>query len=245
MEKAIIKRIEYYNLIYNKKTLSIERSSKKDIILVWPERENLKNIAEQLQQIVDFLKDVTGKSLKSLRKRNLSPAIIVGCTSDIEDMFWAFDKYFGNTVLLPWNCLCGDRQPIEACTHELVHPFLHMTEVGNWGDGICDFLRIAIVEKFAPHLRWEINGKSYEWKEFMRENVKNRIRDDWPQHEKALRLLKQFGGGSSSRMLETGGTTIYLEEQRLKNFIRPLLEKTNLELGQEIVKDPEIKSDVD
>lgn len=191
-----------------------------------------------LQGIINFLKEITSLKLgEGEGNKRLDPKVLIGyrhpdnLDSDETLPSWVSD----NTIKLPWDALGEEKQPVEACTHELVHPFLHMTEVGDWGEGFCDFLRIAIVEKFAPRLEWEIDGRLYGWRGFMRENV-NREGANWQQHKKALCLLRQFGGGSSSKILGNGSTLVHPEEERLKNFIRPLLNKTSSELDGEIAE---------
>lgn len=58
---------------------------------------------------------------------------------------WSGDEG-NNSIYTPWQRLDDSKEPPDACTHEMVHPFfrcssLHGTENEVWGEGFCDFLR--------------------------------------------------------------------------------------------------------
>jgi len=114
---------------------------REDIIFVFPGSFSTKGIevANQLQSSFNFLRDITNiDPAKELKSR-----VIIGFTKQSTQPNWSGVK--GNRVHVPWKYLSMSYEPLDACSHELIHPFyrcspLHDRNEG-WGDGFCDFLR--------------------------------------------------------------------------------------------------------
>lgn len=163
-----------------------------DFIFIYPEdgiREkfDLEETKDILQCIIEFIRDVMGLNLKN---QEFDSKIVVGYRRD-EDLelneinpSWVLD----NTIKLPWGYLKNRDQPIEACTHELVHPFFYVSELNKdkeaskYRDVFCDFLRIKIGE----YIKFKKNFTEI-WLKELKEK-----KNDWEQHGRSLRLLAEF-----------------------------------------------------
>ncbi len=115
-----------------------------DLIFLYPSEfvKDIDEIAYKLQSIMNFLKIIT----------NLNPAaffrqrVVIGYrhASD-EGGKNCQPGWLPNWINIPWNYLGKNDEPLDMCTHELIHPFfrsspLHCRNEG-WGEGFCDFLR--------------------------------------------------------------------------------------------------------
>lgn len=202
-------------------------------ILAYPKDKIIHGFAseetgQKLQAIINFTRDVTGLDPKHYGSR-----IIIGYRRD-EDLdpregnpSWVPD----NTIKLPWGYLQCSDQPIEACTHELVHLFFHMSELHkdekaqNWGEVFCDFLRIKVSE----HLEFE--------KDFVKKWLAElgAEKGDWKQHGKALRLLAEF-------KREYGDKGV--AKENLRQFIQLLFENPKTfhkKIAEEITQEEKIE----
>lgn len=112
------------------------KQERNDVIFVYPDElgNNPESITDKLQQITDFLKYVTELNPTEIFQQR----VVIGYSQS--GLGWS-----RNRVNIPWKYLNKNDEPIDASTHELVHPFfrtspLHDANEG-WGEGFCDFLR--------------------------------------------------------------------------------------------------------
>ncbi len=115
-----------------------------DLIFLHPPEFNKGThvVANKLQNIMNFLKNIM----------KLNPTVFFGQRVVIgyrhprdEGGKNCQPGWMPNWVNIPWNYLGKSDEPLDMCTHELVHPFfrsspLHCRNEG-WGEGFCDFLR--------------------------------------------------------------------------------------------------------
>lgn len=108
----------------------------KDVVFVFPDEfeKSPEATIDDLQRVIDFLKDITAIDPTVF----FGQRVVVGYTS--QGLGWS-----QNRISVPLKYLSKPEEPLDACTHELVHPFfraspLHDSNEG-WGEGFCDFLR--------------------------------------------------------------------------------------------------------
>jgi len=112
------------------------KQEREDVIFVFPDKfqKSPGATTDNFQRVVDFLKDVTGiNPTEAFEQR-----VVVGYSN--QGLGWS-----RNRINVPLKYLSKPEEPLDACTHELVHPFfraspLHDSNEG-WGEGFCDFLR--------------------------------------------------------------------------------------------------------
>jgi hypothetical protein len=109
---------------------------REDVIFVFPDEfeKSPEATIDDLQRIIDFLKYITEINPTEVFEQR----IVVGYSN--KGLGWS-----RNRINVPWKYLKKPEEPLDACTHELVHPFfraspLHGSNEG-WGEGFCDFLR--------------------------------------------------------------------------------------------------------
>jgi hypothetical protein len=98
------------------------------------------SIANTLQSAMLYLKKVTGKD----PTRKLGSRVVIGYNKQCTCPTWSARE--GNRIRLPWNkYLNKEKEPLDVCSHELVHPFFFVSPLHEinefWGEGFCDFLR--------------------------------------------------------------------------------------------------------
>lgn len=115
-----------------------------DLIFVYPpEFGNVaKPIADKLQEAMDFLKNITELNpTKFFDQRT-----VIGYRHpNNEGGNDCSPGWKPNWVNIPWKYLKKANEPLDSCSHELVHPFFRCSPLHDrnegWGDGFCDFLR--------------------------------------------------------------------------------------------------------
>jgi len=133
-EENTIKRYKYCNNI----------QEREDLIFIYPSEfsKDSNVIANELQKGVDWLKKIT----------SIDPTTIFGQRVIIayrhpndecggkQQPIWT-----KNRISIPWKYLIKPDEPLDCCTHELVHPFFRCSPINSrnegWGEGFCEFIR--------------------------------------------------------------------------------------------------------
>jgi len=113
-----------------------------DIILVYNEnfKEDICEIANSLQDAVDFLKYVT-----CLNPTNFfNSRILIGHNKNANQANWSGRD--GNRIYILWEDKYFKKDEfLHSCAHELVHPFYRLSPLHRsnekWGESFCEFLR--------------------------------------------------------------------------------------------------------
>jgi len=114
---------------------------REDVIFTFPSvfKGDVKHIADKLQSTADLLKYLTNRNPANYFKSR----IIVGFTEKSRHPNWSGTK--GNRIQVPIGYSKKENEPLDACSHEIVHPFFRCSPLHNknegWGDGFCEFLR--------------------------------------------------------------------------------------------------------
>ena len=113
-----------------------------DLVFVYPPEfsGDAVSIANTLQSAILYLKEVTTKD----PTKKLGARVVVGYNEQCTSPTWSARE--GNRIRLPWNkYLNKEKEPLDVCSHELVHPFFFVSPLHEinefWGEGFCDFLR--------------------------------------------------------------------------------------------------------
>ncbi|MBW2108210.1 MAG: hypothetical protein JRI36_06025 [Deltaproteobacteria bacterium] len=166
-----------------------------DIVFVYPREFSRTSevVVEKLQEIMDYLKYITGLNpTYSFKQRT-----VVGYRHpDNEGGKECQPGWLPNWVNIPWNYLKKPDEPMDACSHELVHPFfrcspLHYRNEG-WGEGFCDFLRGPVKRVVG------LDGAN--WWQTMLEAAKDGKDSEYhyPAGQFALMAYEKFGQRSGS-----------------------------------------------
>jgi len=117
---------------------------REDVIFVYPiEFNNDPNmIANAMQKVMNFLKEITGLGPTTF----FSQRVMVGYRhQNDEGGHKTKPIWTQNRISIPWKYLKMPNQPLDVCTHELVHPFFRCSPLHDrnegWGEGFCEFLR--------------------------------------------------------------------------------------------------------
>ena len=111
-----------------------------DVVFFYPStfKDDADIVVDRLQSSIVYLKDVTVMNpIEKFRKR-----ILVGYSKQATQSNWRRSE---NRIFLPWERLNKRKQPLHDCSHELVHPFYHVSKLHDknepWGDTFCEFMR--------------------------------------------------------------------------------------------------------
>ncbi|MBD3338403.1 MAG: hypothetical protein GF353_04810 [Candidatus Lokiarchaeota archaeon] len=113
---------------------------RRDLVFLFPSNfsGNSEEIANTLQAAIIFLKELTSKD----STKELLSKVIIGY-NDNSKPDWSYLK--GNRIVIPQKYINKEREPLNACSHELIHPFFYVSPLNEinefWGEGFCDFLR--------------------------------------------------------------------------------------------------------
>ena len=117
---------------------------REDLIFLYPSGfdKDPNIIANAMQEAMNFLKRITGLDPTTFFKQR----VVIGYRHpNDEDGKNCQPGWLPNWINIPWNYLGKANEPLDICTHELVHPFFRCSPLHNqnegWGDGFCDFLR--------------------------------------------------------------------------------------------------------
>ena len=158
-----------------------------DVIFVFPDdfKKSPGATIDELQRVVDFLKDVTGIDPTEF----FAQRVVVGYSN--KGLGWS-----QNRINVPLKYLSKPEEPLDACTHELIHPFfraspLHDSNEG-WGEGFCDFLR-GPAKNFVG-----LDGN--EWWQRMIKAAKQNINSEYhyPAGKFVLKALEEHRSSCSS-----------------------------------------------
>lgn len=114
---------------------------REDLIFVYPSqfKEKADIVANKIQRAVEFLKYVCDIN----PKQEFGSRVIIGFTDQSTHPNWS--GIGGNRIHIPWQYLGKKNEPLEACSHELIHPFYNRSKLHEsneeWGDCFCEFLR--------------------------------------------------------------------------------------------------------
>ncbi len=140
--------------------------------------DRAKYVAKRLQEIMNFLMDVTEKSPTDY----FGSRVVVRWRKEHEEKgkeTWSSCRAKGlpgHYVNLSWDYMLDiektkkDDEPITVCAHGLVHPFYAASELHTeewpknkiWGEGFCDFMRGPILSKIGRNgiERWQRSIKN-------------------------------------------------------------------------------------
>ena len=112
-----------------------------DFVFAYPSGffADLEPVKAGLQNAMVFLKEITGLNPKNC----LHSRVFVTYSRDAKSSTWSARE--GNRVRIPNKYLGMKNEPLDTCSHELVHPFFFVSPLHKsnepWGEGFCDFLR--------------------------------------------------------------------------------------------------------
>lgn len=167
-----------------------------DLVFVYPSElaSDAVSIANTLQSAILYLKEITGKDpTQELRSR-----VVIGYNRQCNDPTWSSRE--GNRIRLPWEkYLNKAKEPLDICSHELVHPFFFVSPLHEinefWGEGFCDFLR-GPLKNFMG-----LDGK--EWWQRKIKEAKNNKQDKGGNAagQLILRACEWSGGATDTHQL--------------------------------------------
>ena len=133
--------------------------SRQDVVFIFPSElvANVATIADRLQSVMYYLKNVTGID----PTQEFGSRVVIGYSETCTQPNWS--GVGGNRVCLPWaKYLNRENEPFDVCSHELVHPFYNRSALHQsnerWGDCFCEFLRGLVKEIMG------LDGKGW-WRE--------------------------------------------------------------------------------
>ncbi len=185
-----------------------------DIIFLYPSYQferNPNSIAANLQCIMNYVKNITSLDPTSFFKQRT----VVGHRHPSDEINGKNCQpgWMPNWVNIPWNTLNKDNEPIDMCTHELIHPFFACSPIKDrnegWGEGFCDFLRGPTKEVMG------LDGISW-WREMIK-CAKNKPDSTYhhPAGKFVLKLLEEYDNSSDI-------ANIINDKAILKTFLRHL-----------------------
>jgi hypothetical protein len=138
----------------------IKLELRQDLIFIYPDgfAGPVSYVADKMQSSMDFLKDVT--TISPIQE--FGSRVVVGYTRKATQPNWS--GLGGNRVHLPWKdeYLNKKSEPLDVCSHELVHPFYNRSPLHQsneyWGDCFCEFLRGPVKQTMG------LDGRNW-WKE--------------------------------------------------------------------------------
>jgi len=117
---------------------------REDLIFLYPSgfAKNADVIADKLQVGMDFLKRIANLDPTTFFEQR----VVIGYRHPNDEGGKNCQPgWLPNWVNIPWDYIGKSNEPLDICTHELVHPFFRCSPLHNcnegWGDGFCDFLR--------------------------------------------------------------------------------------------------------
>lgn len=121
--------------------------SEEDLVFVYSPigfRNQADVVADRLQSAMDHLKFITDSNSTKWFKGS---RLVIGYTRTKSQPMWKSNSIDEHWVWIPWkdHYLIKKHEPLDACSHELVHDFyricsLHVSNQ-KWGDYFCEFLR--------------------------------------------------------------------------------------------------------
>jgi hypothetical protein len=181
-----------------------------DVIFVYPATlmRDTKSITDHLQSAMDYLKHVT----------NIDPSdyfttrVIVGYTRQSTQPNWSGIK--GNRVHVPWKYLDKEDEPLDSCSHELVHPFYNRSSLHDsnekWGDCFCEFLRGPVKHVMG------LDGISWWHKKLQDEKQK---KDNWGNVAGQFLLKAKEELGNAGESPEDFADRIIQSPDDVKTFV--------------------------
>lgn len=191
-----------------------------DFIFTYPAEElsiNIEYVINKMQIAFTFLKYLT--KLSPINKHKYRT--FIGYKKEVNQ-----PNCKKNRIFIPWSYINKDNEPLDVCSHEIVHPFyakspLHSKNEG-WGEGFCDFLRGPVKMKMGLcGLAW-----SHKMVKAAQEN------DNGKYHNPAGQFILFF---QKYHNLSEPYDTLLNETHKLKDFVQHLFKTfENVSLSKEL-----------
>jgi len=194
---------------------------REDLVFVYPNefRGEADIVANKLQDGMDYLKYVCDlNSTHEFRRRT-----VIGYRHpNDEGGKECCPGWLPNWINIPWNYLYKkpeQNEPLDACSHELVHPYYNRSLLHNsneeWGDCFCEFLRGPIKNVMG------LDGKAW-WREKIKD--KKSDKQNWGNvaGQFLLKAKEKYGaaketdGDFADRFIEDRGA--------IKDFVKFLFD---------------------